>query len=115
MHEQTRLTAAPMVREEIALPSPTPGTSRHLVVHRFGPPNRGKKVYLQSGLHADEWPGMLVLQHLMVRLEAAERAGKLKGEILCVPFANPIGLAQHVAGYLTGRFDLNGTGNFNRN
>ncbi len=104
-----------MLRDAIVLPSPTPGTQRHLAVHRFGRRRDGKKVYLQSGLHADEWPGMLVLQHLMVRLEAAERAGKLKGEILCVPFANPIGLAQHVAGYLVGRFDLNGTGNFNRN
>lgn len=104
-----------MVREEIALPSPTPGTSRHLVVHRFGPPNRGKKVYLQAGLHADEWPGMLVLQHLMMLLEQAEHHQRLRGEVVCIPFANPIGLSQHVAGYLAGRFDLAGTGNFNRN
>ena len=103
-----------MVRDEIALSSPTPGTSRHLVVHRFGPQNGGKKVYLQAGLHADEWPGMLVLQHLMVLLEQAEQNHRLQGEVLCVPFANPIGLAQNIAGYLAGRFDLSGTGNFNR-
>src|SRR5690606_1261006 len=82
---------------------------------RFGPPNRGKKVYLQAGLHADEWPGMLVLQHLMMLLEQAEHHQRLRGEVVCVPFANPIGLSQHVAGYLAGRFDLAGTGNFNRN
>lgn len=103
-----------MSREEISLPSPSPGTSRHLVVHRFGPRNRGQKVYLQAGLHGDEWPGMLVLQHLMVLLEQAERNHLLQGEILCVPFANPMGLAQNIAGYLAGRFDLGGTGNFNR-
>lgn len=104
-----------MVRDEIALPSPTPGTSRHLAVHRFGRRGQGKKAYLQAGLHADEWPGMLVLQHLMVLLEQAERNQRLRGEIVCVPFANPVGLSQNIAGYLTGRFDLTGTGNFNRN
>lgn len=104
-----------MIREELALPNPAPGSRRFLTLHRFGQPGRRPKAYLQAGLHADEWPGMLVLQHLMERLEAAEAAGLIRGEILCVPYANPVGLDQHVGGYLSGRFDLAGSGNFNRN
>src|SRR5690606_24961776 len=114
MHKKTRQTGAAMVRDEIALSSPTPGTSRHLVVHRFGPQNGGKKVYLQAGLHADEWPGMLVLQHLMVLLEQAEQNHRLQGEVICVPFASPFGLAKNIARYLAGRVELSATGNFAR-
>lgn len=74
--------------------SPACGTSRSLSSWHFGVPGRGPKVYLQASLHADELPGMLVLQHLRQRLQAAEVAGQLQGEVVLVPLANPIGLDQ---------------------
>ncbi|MCW5746543.1 MAG: succinylglutamate desuccinylase/aspartoacylase family protein [Alphaproteobacteria bacterium] len=100
--------------DRLALPAPAPGTDRHLVVHRFGTSGARPKVWLQAALHADELPGVLVLQQLMTLLDAAERAGTLRGEIAVVPIANPIGLAQNVGGHLVGRFALDGAGNFNR-
>ncbi len=100
--------------DRIALPSPAPGSDRHLLVHRFGTPGARPKVWLQAALHADELPGVLVLHHLSARLAEADRAGTVTGEIALVPFANPIGLAQQVGGKLVGRYALDGAGNFNR-
>lgn len=103
-----------MAHEYLSLLSPSPGTHRQLSVYRFGDAQSVPHVYLQAGLHADEWPGLLVLQWLLERLHQAEAAGALRGRITVVPYANPVGLSQNVFGYLTGRFDLCGTGNFNR-
>ncbi len=102
------------MQERVPLISPSPGTHREIIVYRFGSGSPGPRVYLQAGLHADEWPGLLVLQHLLSRLDSAEQSGLIRGEIVIVPFANPVGLSQNVSGYLAGRFDLVGTGNFNR-
>ena len=99
----------------LALPGGSIGTSRHLVVHRYGEPGARPKAYLQAALHADEIPPMLVQHHLIRRLDEADRAGLIRGEILVVPAANPIGLAQVVSGTLVGRHELGGAGNFNRN
>ena len=74
----------------------------------------GKKVYIQASLHADEVPGMLVSQFLRRELLALEAAGKIHGEIILVPAANPIGLAQAIHGAPFGRFDLSTGINFNR-
>ena len=74
----------------------------------------GKKVYIQAALHADEVPGMLVSQVLRRELLALEAAGKIHGEIILVPAANPIGLAQAIHGAPFGRFDLSTGINFNR-
>ncbi|MBB5607505.1 MULTISPECIES: succinylglutamate desuccinylase/aspartoacylase family protein [unclassified Janthinobacterium] len=74
----------------------------------------GKKVYIQAALHADEVPGMLVSQFLRRELLALEAAGKLHGEVILVPAANPIGLAQAIHGAPFGRFDLSTGINFNR-
>jgi predicted deacylase len=98
----------------IKLPSPAPGTERQLFVWRFGQPGARPKVWLQAALHADELPGALVQHLLIARLEQAERAGAIVGEIAVAPFANPIGLAQHVGGSLLGRYALDAGGNFNR-
>ena len=57
---------------------------------------------------------MLVAHHLLLRLRQAEDDGSLRGEVVVVPFANPIGLSQHLNGYLAGRFDFGASGNFNR-
>ncbi|NRR32283.1 succinylglutamate desuccinylase/aspartoacylase family protein [Oxalobacteraceae bacterium] len=80
----------------------------------FGTPGAGKKVYIQASLHADEIPGMLVAQFLRKRLLQLEAAGALRGEIILVPVANPIGLAQAIHGAPFGRFDLSTGVNFNR-
>ncbi|NVM75561.1 hypothetical protein FHW83_001348 [Duganella sp. SG902] len=85
-----------------------------LTSFHFGTPGSGKKVYIQGSLHADEVPGMLVAQFLRKELLALEAAGQIHGEIILVPAANPIGLAQAIHGAAFGRFDLTTGVNFNR-
>ncbi len=80
----------------------------------YGSPGTGKKVYIQAALHADEVPGMLVAQFLRKEFAALDAAGKIRGEIILVPAANPIGLAQAIHGAPFGRFDLSTGTNFNR-
>ncbi len=99
--------------ERIALVSPSPGTERSLALWRFGRRGARPKAYLQAALHADELPGVLVLRLLAERLAAADAAGEVRGEVVVVPVANPIGLAQYVLGRSLGRHALAG-GNFNR-
>ena len=112
-----------MLRENYDLPD----SPHRLTVLRFGAPGgqkrsdrgiepgTGGKAYLQAGLHADEFPGMLVLRMLAGHLAEAEARGAVRGEILLVPQANPIGLAQTETSFLSGRLE-SGTGeNFNRN
>ena len=90
------------------------GTTRSVTSLHFGEPDRGEKAYLQASLHADELPGMLVMHHLVGLLLAAEAAGRLRGEIVLVPVANPIGLAQGLLHGRIGRFDAASGENFNR-
>jgi predicted deacylase len=94
--------------------SPALGTERHLTSFHYGPAG-AQKVYIQSSLHADELPGMLVAWALRKRLAALEAAGKLRGEIVVVPVPNPIGLNQHLLGQMLGRFETGTASNFNRN
>ena len=94
--------------------APTLGTARNLMSFHYGP-GGGQKIYIQSSLHADELPGMLVSWALRRKLAALEAAGKLRGEVVIVPVANPIGLNQHFLGHLSGRFETNTAQNFNRN
>jgi hypothetical protein len=103
-----------METTRIDLPAATPGTRRHLLAHRFGRPGARPKAYLQAALHADELPGALVLRHLGRLLEAVEGTGRITGEILLVPIANPIGLAQSVMHSHLGRYELASLTNFNR-
>jgi hypothetical protein len=88
---------------------------RQLTVHRYGTPGARPKAYLHASLHADEVPAMLVLHHLVRLLDEADRAGGIKGEIVVVPMANPIGMSQVVNARHVGRYELSGGGNFNRN
>jgi len=104
----------PRISEEVALASPSPGTRRSLKVHRYGEPGARPKAYFHAALHADEWPGLLTLNHLIVLLDTADAEGRISGEIVLLPFANPVGLGQHHLGYNTGRFSSDGGGNFNR-
>ena len=103
-----------MRRERIVLPAMSPGTERSLDVLRFGARGARPKAYFQASIHADELPAMLVLNHLIERLIRAARSGAVRGEVVIVPVANPIGLAQFVQGRAMGRFALAGAGNFNR-
>ncbi len=101
--------------EIIDLPVASPGTRRQLRVIRYGNPGSRPKAYIQTSLHADEIPGMLVTHYLDRLLRQADSHGQITGEIVLLPVANPIGLSQYLRGNLSGRFEL-GTGiNFNRN
>lgn len=81
----------------------------------FGTAGQGPKAYIQASLHAEELPGMLAAFHLRALLEAAEQQGRLLGEVVLVPVANPIGLAQRLDHKSMGRFELGSSENFNRN
>ncbi|MDO8286893.1 MAG: succinylglutamate desuccinylase/aspartoacylase family protein, partial [Rhodoferax sp.] len=103
-----------MQRIDHSLLSPSLGSHKTLTSFHFGTPGRGPKVYIQASLHAEELPGMLVAHHLRPLLEAADAAGQMLGEVILVPVANPLGLAQRVDHRAMGRFDLATSENFNR-
>jgi hypothetical protein len=100
--------------EQIALAPLAPGANVALTVHRFGAPGARPRVYIQAALHADEIPGMLAAHHLRERLQVQEAEGRLRGEVILVPSANPIGLSQRLLSHRVGRFDLADGQNFNR-
>ncbi|MDR8364188.1 MULTISPECIES: succinylglutamate desuccinylase/aspartoacylase family protein [Pseudomonas] len=100
---------------ETTLPSQTPGVVHKLCKHTFGGSLGQRSAYIQAGLHADEHPGLLVIQHLLVHLQKLEQQGRIFGRIVIRPFANPVGMGQQVFGQLTGRFNLANGENFNRN
>ena len=93
----------------------TPGTARSIAWFRFGIAGARPKVYIQSSIHANELPGAMLLHHLLPLLAAADKAGRIKGEIIAVPTVNPIGQAQLVGNTHLGRYDLLSRDNFNRN
>ena len=103
-----------MQTETIRLNSNAPGTHHELQVLRFGVPGARPKAYVQGALHADEVPAILVTQQLRALLLALEASAEMVGEVVLVPFANPLGLGQTVLGQHHGRFDLSDGGNFNR-
>lgn len=95
--------------------SAAPGTQRELVSLHYGTPGSAAgKAYIQASLHADELPGMLTAHHLRRQLAALELEGRIVGEVILVPMANPIGLSQHVLHSHLGRFELTTGENFNR-
>lgn len=86
--------------------SPVPGTARQVHSFHYGPQNGSGKVYIQASLHADELPGMLVAWYLKQRLAELESAGRLLGEVVVVPVANPIGLEQVLMDTPLGRYEI---------
>lgn len=100
--------------DEIPLTPVQPGTRHALTSFRFGTPGARPKIYVQGALHADEIPGMLAARHLVERLRLIEAEGSLRGEVIVVPSANPIGLAQSFLGRSIGRFAFKDGVNFNR-
>ncbi|WP_374582995.1 succinylglutamate desuccinylase/aspartoacylase family protein [Pseudoduganella sp.] len=101
--------------ETIKHPISAPHGTAHyeLTSYHFGRPG-GPKAYIQAALHADEVPAMLVAHELRQRLAALDAAGKVTGEVILVPAANPIGLGQVINERPFGRFDLSNGINFNR-
>lgn len=94
--------------------APVPGTARQIHSFHFGPEQAEGKVYIQSSLHADELPGMLVAWHLKARLAELAAAGRLLSEVVLVPIANPVGLEQVLMDIPLGRYELESGQNFNR-
>lgn len=103
-----------MPRIEHLLLSPSLGSQKNLVSFHYGSGNDGPKVYIQASLHAEELPGMLVAHHLRSQLEEADQSGRIRGRVILVPAANPIGLAQRLDHRAMGRFELDTAQNFNR-
>ena len=103
-----------MTPEKVLLQGDSAGTQRALQVFHYGDGAGGPKVYLQAGLHTDEMPGILVLQHLMRLLDRADAEGRIKGRVTVVPAANPIGLSQWLMHKPLGRKDAESLQNFNR-
>ncbi|MEO9876328.1 MAG: succinylglutamate desuccinylase/aspartoacylase family protein [Anderseniella sp.] len=98
----------------INLPRHAVGTQHSLKVWRFGKPGTSPKVYIQASLHADELPASLAAAKLLPRLTAADEAGKISGEIILVPVANPIGLNNVSLRTHNGRHHLPTGENYNR-
>lgn len=103
-----------MKTDLIDLPALNPGATHRLTVQRFGQSGARPQVYVQASLHADEIPGMICAVHLREALLALEAEGAIRGEVILVPVANPLGLGQVMFGHGIGRFALSDGGNFNR-
>lgn len=103
-----------MQRIDHPLVSPSLGVHKTVTSLHFGNPGALPKVYIQASLHAEELPGMLVAHHLRKLLSEADSQGDIRGEIILVPVANPIGLAQRLDHKPLGRFELDTSENFNR-
>jgi predicted deacylase len=94
--------------------SPTPGVSFEVTTLHYGPIGKGRKIYIQAALHADETPAILTAHVLRGKLDALEAAGRIKSEIVLAPMVNPIGVGQFVLGQFIGRFELGSGNNYNR-
>ena len=101
--------------ERYALHASTPGTRREVQVRRYGTPGARPKAYIQAAIHADETPALLTAHHLAGLLDQAAERGEITGEVVLVPYANPIGLSQFAEDHHHGRREQSGGGNFNRN
>lgn len=100
--------------EKLPLMQSSPGAERYVKVHRFGERGARPRLYVQAALHANETPGLLIAHHLIAALQAADQRHEICGEVVVVPFANPIGLSENILGQQIGREALDGNGNFNR-
>jgi uncharacterized protein len=103
-----------MIKKIHSLSNSYLGTQREIVSFHYGTPDTGEKIYIQASLHADELPGMMVAHQLRQMLAKLEDQQQLRGEVVVVPVANPIGLAQTLLRNQLGRFDVATGENFNR-
>lgn len=104
----------PRTTETIDLDEAYVGTRRSLTVFRWGQRGARPKIYIQAALHAGEMTGVIALEHLAGLLDEADALGQVVGEVVLVPMANPIGLAQFLGGDHFGRFETGSLINFNR-
>ena len=102
--------------ETLPLKSFTPGMKRELTIWTFTPKNLTSypKIYIQAGLHADEIPPMLMINHLKDKLIEAENNNELLAQFILIPQANPIGGSQFFNFEHLGRFESGSMENFNR-
>lgn len=100
---------------DLAHSNQAPGERKTVRMLRYGKADARPKVYIHAALHADEAPGILVAHHLVRMLDEADARGEIAGQIVVVPAANPLGLAQYLNGDHLGRYDLQTGRNFNRN
>ncbi len=100
--------------KKYTLPDSSPGNSRTLTAIYYGDHSKPNKAYIQAGLHANEAPGLMAMHHLIEKLDAADKADQINGQIILVPVANPIGISQWRDQRLEGRFDFYNSINFNR-
>jgi predicted deacylase len=98
----------------INLPRHAVGTQHSLNVWRFGEQGASPKVYIQASMHADELPASLAAAKLLPKLIAADEAGRISGEIILVPVANPVGLNNVILRTHNGRYHLPTGENYNR-
>ncbi len=61
------------------LPPTGAGVVHQVTAFRYGTPGARPKAYLQAGLHADEFPGMLALHILRPMLARAAERGLIRG------------------------------------
>lgn len=104
--------AGRVIRQPLA--SSHVGDAKTVTFFRYGKEGARPKVYIQASLHSGEMTGTLALTHLRGLLDEEERQGRIAGEIVVVPIANPIGMAQFFAGDIQGRFDGPSLTNYNR-
>ena len=98
--------------KKYTLPDSSPGNSRTLTAIYYGDHSKPNKAYIQAGLHANEAPGLMAMHHLIEKLDAADKADQINGQIILVPVANPIGISQWRDQRLEGRFDFYNSINF---
>ena len=98
----------------MALPPSSPGVSLGVSVLSYGPENAEEMCYIHAALHADELPGLLVVNHLIKDLDELESRGRIDKRIVVLPYAHPIGLQQDLLGNHIGRFSFATGTNFNR-
>lgn len=90
----------------------TANTHVELVQHQYG--SGLPVVYIQAGIHANEYPAMACAAKLRERLDQLEASNRIQGQVRLVTVANPLGLNQFLQGQHQGRYDADHGGNFNR-
>lgn len=106
----------------------TIGTRYTVTIHDYYPSEEVKNMdrnslewygldhaYLETSVHAEELPGLLVFHHLIRLLDQAAERGAILKHITILPYSNPIGSNQLLLGTHMGRFSWFTGNNFNRN
>ncbi len=97
-------------REDIEVAELVTGHSLSIPVFRYRGSAAGPKVHIQAGVHGAELQGNAVIFALMQLLENTT----IRGEIVLVPHANPLGENYKFGDYTYGRFDPVTGDNWNR-